>query len=150
MTAVAPAKFFPSLARWPASPAACAAANGGAFPLSSMTGASTWKGKNSGSPWWPRAEVQALVKRHGASLPAGRRRRRGAEEIEEGGAWRRSGPAPPPRTAPAWRRTARSHGRTPRLLPPPLTLLLDVTGGGLGRRIPNWLGFEPRAAAVFL
>jgi hypothetical protein len=43
-----------------------------------------------------------------------------------------------------------SHGRTPSPPAPPLTLLLDVTDDRLGREIPNWLGFEPRATAVFL
>jgi hypothetical protein len=37
------------------------------FPLSSKAGASTRAGKCSSSPWWPRAEVQALVKCGGAA-----------------------------------------------------------------------------------
>jgi hypothetical protein len=32
-----------------------------AFHLGSKAGASTWAGKRSSSPWWPRAEVQASV-----------------------------------------------------------------------------------------
>jgi hypothetical protein len=32
-----------------------------AFYLGSKAGASTWAGRRSSSPWWPRAEVQASV-----------------------------------------------------------------------------------------
>jgi hypothetical protein len=72
--------------------------------------------------------------------------------VQRRGRWRaattRSGSSS--QTAPAWRRTVSSHGRTPSPPAPPLTLLLDVTDDRLGREIPNWLGFEPRATAVFL
>jgi transketolase len=36
--------------------------------------------------------------------------------------------------------TRRLHRRTPPPPAAPLPLLLNVTGGGLGRGIPNWLG----------
>jgi hypothetical protein len=59
-----------------------------AFHLGSKAGASTWAGKRSSSPWWPRAVVQASVKCGGAPRRRGGRRRwrqRDIEEVEEVG-----------------------------------------------------------------
>jgi hypothetical protein len=56
------------------------------FHLGSKAGASTWAGKRSSSPCWPRVVVQASVKCGGvARRRGGRRRRRDGEEAEEVG-----------------------------------------------------------------
>jgi hypothetical protein len=124
-------------------------ANNSVFTIGSMAGASAWERGNSGSPWWPRAIVQALVERCSASLPAWKKmaaRCRGSR-----GRWRtattRSGSSF--LDGSGLTKTVRSHGLDPPPPAPPLTLLLDGTGGGLGRRNPNWIRLKPRAAAVF-
>jgi hypothetical protein len=76
----------PSLARWPASPAAAARWRGAsvAFPLGSKAGAfHKGQGERSFSPWWPRDVVQALVKKGGAARRHGGRQRR-CDDVEAG------------------------------------------------------------------